>query len=510
MIHATKELTVKEESLYTVEMGKELKMSKMPNEKKITDMCNSSDRKTIENCYKYLYENKYMNKEGFDFIINTTDTFKKTTLTNLITNDNLTRIIFGTWEETLPEVEIYIDDPSRKYLLSILPKTKNPESFSEWERRLKELEPIADQKTKKIIKKMLDGDCEGCDTLENFIEKVKEIENKVNYMIIHQNKTLNSLSNSLGSFDKKKKCIIDTMGTGKIKTDDFEYEIENFKSLKEHISISTSKLLIFAIEQLNFSDGMSNFTFPSYAEAREIDKNQVNRNKLKEDLKILNKIGSIKYTNTKDNNDIMILDHLIYNAAYNNGNIFIQFNSKFVEGLKDTYMYFPKSLMKLNGKEFKNVFLAGWYFFVQLRVNTTTKLTRSIKKCLEQLTIPIAVKNRRHKELIIEPFENIIDALNEKVPELNITFESDYTNFNQFIQGNIVIELNSEHIDKTYQVIDLNKKKKSIKYNRDKKVENISICKQYLAEGKDKKEIAKIMNKTVRTIESYISEIKEK
>lgn len=54
-------------------------------------------------------------------------------------------------------------------------------AFSKWERKLKALEPIADQKTKKIIKEMLTGNYDGsdCDTLEDFIEKVKEIENVV-------------------------------------------------------------------------------------------------------------------------------------------------------------------------------------------------------------------------------------------------------------------------------------------------------------------------------------------
>lgn len=97
----------------------------MLDESEIINMCNNANIKAIENCYKYLYENNYMNKDGFDFILNTTDVFKKTTLTNLIPNDNLSRMIFGTWDDFITEVEIDIDDSARKYLLLILSKAKN-------------------------------------------------------------------------------------------------------------------------------------------------------------------------------------------------------------------------------------------------------------------------------------------------------------------------------------------------------------------------------------------------
>jgi hypothetical protein len=371
------------------------------------------------------------------------------------------------------------------------------------------LKEIADTKTKKIIENVLNSNISD---LSIFKKQIAEIESRIKYMTIHQSNEMNQISNSFSNFNKDT-CIIDIYTKkGTIKTNNIEYEIDNFELLKNQINISTSKLLVYSVHKLDFKNNISKFTFSEYAEMRGIDKNQVNRNKLKQDIDIFKRIGSITYKSINKKDNDLILNTLVYKAVYKNGNVVIEFNPEFVEGLKNTYMYFPKSLMKLNGKEFKNVFLLGWYFFSQFRINFTTTLTRSVKKCLEQLPLPKKedIKDRMYQRRLIEPFENIIEALGNEIPELYITFDRDYKNIDEFLTSNIIIELKESRISQLY--IDQQRKKnaKNIKYNKENKESNIKLCNQYIQEGKTDKEISELLKKDMRTIRRYKADIEKR
>jgi len=368
------------------------------------------------------------------------------------------------------------------------------------------LRPFADIKTKKEIDNIFDSEL--C-SIEELKQLIKKIDSKVKYMTIHQSKEMNTITNGFGNFNKDT-CIVEMYSdNGAVIANNLTYEISNFKWLKKEISISTSKLLVYSVNKLNFNNNISKFTFNEYADMRGIDRNQVNRNKLKQDLKILENMGRIKYESTHKKDNDLILSTLVIEATYKNGNVLIEFNPKFVEGLKNTYMYFPKSLMKLNGKEFKNVFLLGWYMFTQLRTNFTTTLTRSVKSCLEQLSLPKKedITDRHYQKRIIEPFEKIIEVLGNEVPELYITFDRDYKNINEFLEAMIKIEFKNNTISQLYIDQQRKKKSKSIKYNTENKEANIKLCKQYIKEGKTDKEISDLLKKDMRTIRRYKADI---
>lgn len=373
------------------------------------------------------------------------------------------------------------------------------------------VEKVADKQTAIILKKLLDTDFT---SIEDFKSELKKLEQKTKYALVSQNAEMNGINSTLGNYQKTKAfCVLQPFSKeGTVKTETLEYKITDYTYFKANISISTSKLFVYAVSKINFWNNKSQFSFTDYAETRRILKDQQNRNKIQNDLKVLKSISEIKYSSKKGNH--LILDTMVYKAEYDNGKITIEWNPEFAARLKDTYLLFPKSLMRLNGKEYNNTYILGWYIFTQLRINTADTLTRSVNKCLEQLSLPSKEKvrktNRRYQDRIIEPFEKAIDTLNQEVPELFIEFDRCYDSIDSFLESNIKIAFNDNEIAQKYAEIKKKKIKKSIKCNKDKKDDNIKLCEKYMQEGKTKKEISKIMNVTVRTVERYISKIATK
>jgi|WetSurSiteA1Bulk_404760.scaffolds.fasta_scaffold11069_2 hypothetical protein len=404
----------------------------------------------------------------------------------------------------------FFENEKVKNFIKALPKAiDNLEEVDKDFKKLNKLKQIATPKTVKEINNFLDSEMTSVDDLRDFVLK---IEGEINYMTIHQSAEMNAITNSFSNLKRKDMCLIEMLsGDGQVKTNNLTYKISNFRNLKKEISISTSKLLVCAINKINFRNNISTFTFDEYSEMRSIKKTQKNRNKLKKDLLILESLSHIKYETTHKKDNDLILTTLVIEAVYKNGNVIIEFNPKFADGLKNTYMYFPRGLIKLNGKQFKNAFLLGWYIFAQLRINFTTSLKRSVKKCLEQLTLPRKENvKRRYQQLIIEPFEAILEVLGDKVPGLYITFDRDYNNINDFLNANIIIELLESNIAKVYANQQRKKISKDFKSNTKNKESNLILCEKYTKDGLSNQEISKLLGKSVKTIRRYKSEIAKK
>lgn len=383
---------------------------------------------------------------------------------------------------------------------------------------LEKLYDFADSLTKSKITKLFSFHSKY--TYHEIKKQVEEIENRVNYGLFHQSGAMNELNYNL-YFKKEVNnlCILDPFtkknATLKTKEDNtkngsyLEYRLENFKYYKDVFSITTSKLFIYSVSKIDFTTNTSKFTFTEYAKDTNVTSHSKNRLQLKNDLEILKKISNLKYENTKK--DRLILNTLIIKADYNKGNIEIEFNKEFAANLKNTYMYFPKKLLKLKGKDNTKVFILGWYLFTQMRTNFKTEITISIKSCLRVLDFPNIedIKknhNRRYLELLIEPFNNIIDTLSEEVPELYIEFDRDYNNINEFMKSQIEIKLKNNIITDKYKNQNEIKKKKNIKHNIDKKLRNISLAKEYKEKGLNIKEISVKLKLSERTVKRYFGQ----
>lgn len=395
------------------------------------------------------------------------------------------------------------DELFKKAIKAIKMVAEHFEEVEKIRKKLEQYESLADGKTKIKLEKMMKSKFTN---IEEFRKELEEIENDIKYIAINENKEVNQITNDMGKF-KEDTCIVDLFADqGTIKTDKLEYKIENFGNIKTYISISTSKLFIYAIYNLDYETNKSNFTFTDYAKFRGIARDKENREKIQKDLKVLKAISNITVEDKKKH--YLLLDSLLYKGEYDRGNISIEFNPEFTKGLKDTYMYFPKKLMKMNGKENKNVFLLGWYLFTLLRMNRNKV---SIKNCLNQTSLikHNEVKDSKYKQLIIEPFDKIINTLSFEIDDIELNYESGEcpTDINNFLEENIIISFKNNKIINLYQDNKTKKLQKSIKYNKSKKDENIKICKTYLKEGKSKNQIAKTLNKSVKTIERYIQEI---
>jgi hypothetical protein len=375
---------------------------------------------------------------------------------------------------------------------------------------LKNFYDISDIATKKKIGELLKFYSNY--TYDEIKKQIEEIENRVNYMICNQSGAMNELTKHI--YSKKKMndlCILDTFTkkNATLKTNKLVYTLENFNNFKNRFSITTSKLFIYAVSKIDFNTNISEFNFKNYAETTNVSIHSKNRTQLKNDLTILKSITSLTYENKKK--DRLSLRTLIIGADYNKGNVTIEFNKEFAAKLKNTYMYFPKKLLRLKGKYNAKVFILGWYFFTQMRTNFTTDITRAIKKCLDILDFPNIkdIKNnhkREYTKLLINPFENIVDTLSEEIPELYITFDRDYKNINEFMIAQINVELKNEAIANRYKDQNKKKKKKRIQHNIDKKLKNISLAKEYKEKGLNIKEISEKLKLSTRTVKRYFGQ----
>lgn len=373
--------------------------------------------------------------------------------------------------------------------------------------KLEEVYDIADSKTKRMITNFKTSSL----NIKELEEQYTNIMNRVDYTTCRQSGTMNDLIYFLHSKKKMNDlCIFDFFsGHGTLKTKNLEYTLEYFNNYKDVFSITTIKLFIYAVSLIDFTTNKSEFTFVDYATSTNISLQTKNRKQLERDLSILKSITNLKYVNRKK--DLVIWDSLIYGGIYEKGKVSINWNPNFVNSLKDTYMYFPESLLKLKGKENTKVFIFGWYIFTQLRINFTNELTRSVSKCLEKLDFPSVEdirnnKNRRYQDFLIEPFENLIDTLNELIPELHITFDRDYDKIGDFLKSLLKIELRNNVITEKYRLQEQSKNKKKIKNNIDKKLKNTTLAKQYKKDGLTTKEISEKLNLSTRTIKRYFGQ----
>jgi hypothetical protein len=365
--------------------------------------------------------------------------------------------------------------------------------------------------------------------LESFRKQIEEIETRLGYRPIHQNKITNCINYNLPQLkvlSKNSYIKIDNLTKcGEIQINDsngnsiLNYELIDFDNNKPLISSDIGKLLTFIIFKLN--GNTSNFTVQEYIQFRKLSKMSVKTysSRILKQLSVLKCVSNIKYKDIKNRmigESSLIID---WKHEENTSNILVIFNTDFVANLKEYYYYLPNELSTISDKNFPHAWVVGCFIWEQLRQNPnkfefdkdgTISIYLKIKSCLNRTTLPKKedVTDRHYQKRIIEPFSDTIDELSKQLKDLFITYEDDYKNINEFLEGYIIVNFTNKEIINKYCDIDKQRKIKSIKHNTDKKSENIKLCKQYSEEGKTDKEISKLMNKTMRTIRTYKMEIK--
>lgn len=325
-----------------------------------------------------------------------------------------------------------------------------------------------------------------------------------NYYKVNQNTISNSINYSLIKSKKDNEIIsIDMHGFGVVKIGALEYHIGNFKEIKKFISSSTGKLFVYSI--MKMQDNESNFSLIDYMYFRNLLDRKSTAEKLKNDLKVLQIISNIEYSNKRK--DTLLLRSLLLGATYKYGKINIEFNPEFAERLKENYMFIHKNLLKVNDRKYPHVWPLGYYIFEYARINKKCSFKLSIKSCLKRLALPhykkVRKTNRNYTERIIDPFENTIDTIMEYMPIIDIEYEKDNETIMDFFKNKLIINIKDDELKNHYKEIDLNAKRKSMKYNKETKSVRIEKANKLRDEGCTIKEIAEILKLTERTIKEY-------
>jgi hypothetical protein len=313
---------------------------------------------------------------------------------------------------------------------------------------------------------------------------------------MNQNKITNAINYSMSSSEH-----VDFQ-TGKVTFGNLSYTIQGFELIKENITDTTSKLFCYSL--LNLKGNIFECKLKEFMEFRGVNSWAKAQKRAVIDIGILDKISNIAYI--KKEQDIFTYDKLIIHTSYNAGTIRIEYNPKFVNNLR-TYAYYHQDLFKLSG----NSYFLAHYFYTHARINRTTTFYLSIESCLKRTKLPSveAVKtiySRNYSKKIIEPFTEIIDSLTEKIPCLYITYEKDYMNIREFIDGKIKITITNKIIVDYHNVVDLEKRKKSIKKNKENKESRKKLAIELYNKDTTIKEIAKKLNLTTKTIKNYLKE----
>lgn len=368
---------------------------------------------------------------------------------------------------------------------------------------LKDLYEISDSLTKRKIDYFLEKKYYAEDVKKEY----EDIKNRIDYTIIHQNDITNKLAQNIYSSKKMDQLAIFDFFRIRFVTKNLSYEIVNYDFFKEKFNVSTSKLLIFMVNKINFNTNKSIFSFNEYAKETGITTQTSNRRRFKEDLRLLKSIGNIEYedkNNNKSGSNTILISHDYTNDDKPNGIIEIFWNPQFTMLLKNTYMYFPKKLLKVKSKNFAKHFMLGLYFFTQMRINFKLKIKISVKSCLDILDFSKLneIKNYRYKENLINPFKKIIEFLNREIPELYIIWDRDINNIEDFFNANLEVELKNESIKNKYENQN-NKKTENKKYRKSTDKQKALKLKE---SGATIQEISEKLGKSVRTIKRYLGQ----
>jgi hypothetical protein len=361
-----------------------------------------------------------------------------------------------------------IDEDSFNYLISILDKTDiisemitvitvRNISYAKIEAPSKEIQ-ISNLKStiKRKILKLVD----------QYTLKIPE----KNYYEMAENKATNSITKVL--VRKHKESDFDIMGNIEIKSDKTTIKLNGVKTPKT----STSKFLDFLM-LMWVENGRSEKTIKvhlkEYLNLRGKKDTKDTRKELRKEInEALNTIENIKITFTTERGQEKLNIKLnggtcgIYNSI-----IHFNFNADFTEYLKEIpnqFMYAPKELFTFNDKYNPH----SYYLLRKICLHKRLNLTKNneniigVKTLLDYCPKFEAYKNynksnhKRFLQLILEPFEKDMDAINS----FNWHYKGNTQNtFDEFIKENVIITWNDYPVEK---IIKLNSKKKEKKVNK--------------------------------------------
>lgn len=185
---------------------------------------------------------------------------------------------------------------------------------------------------------------------------------------------------------------------------------------------STYQLLDAITETLAETGRRSNVVelpLTEYMEKRGLKDRKETRKQVEEDLEIIFN-SSISLTESRNGKEQNFLDMRICDAkGIKNGIISFSFGTTFFSLIKGyAVMYYPEPLFKINGKRNPYSYPLGRKITEHKNMNAGKKnediiAVKTLLKACEGLPRKKDLKSRQYKQLIIEPFERDLDALED-------------------------------------------------------------------------------------------------
>lgn len=207
-------------------------------------------------------------------------------------------------------------------------------------------------------------------------------------------------------------------GDATIKSGDIVLRIKHYNNLRT----STYQLLDAITETLAETGRRSNvieLPITEYMEKRGLKDRKETRKQVEEDLEILYNI-SASLTESRNGKEQNFLDMRICDAkGIKNGIISFSFAPTFFSLIKGyAVMYYPEPLYKINGKRNPYSYPLGRRIAEHKNMNAGKKnedviAVKTLLKACESLPKKKNLKSRQYKQLIIEPFERDLDALED-------------------------------------------------------------------------------------------------
>jgi len=310
-----------------------------------------------------------------------------------------------------------------------------------------------------------------------------------------QNYLSNEINKSFPAVRKQDNVRIDVLNQGYFEHNGLKYTITGFDEIKKYINYETNKLWNFILTNLN--DRIFTFRLSDYMEYKGVKDRKRARELLKKQIKIISALTHVQHDSKK-----ATVSEWLYTirSEWSRGIFKVECNSQYYEGLKNTFMYVPKSLPKIKNP---NAYLLGMYIYTYAKINNAANGKLNNRKCIENTNISLKVKNREYKKIIEEPFNEAIDILNETQGiNLHVWFDKDdYTNIKDLLNGYLKYSIIHDGIKADYTI---KKVSKATKKNIDSKTDRIKKAKNYFQQDKNINEIANLMGISERTVRSYL------
>lgn len=330
--------------------------------------------------------------------------------------------------------------------------------------------------------------------LRNELPNIPLIDNKKRYLPIRQNQISDNITKGL--LEPKQLSIFDGSATTKIDTkqkQEFVLTIEKFEELENILSNelytnnkanqSAGKLLdsfLIKMTENGFSSPLATIPLKEYAEMTGKKDLKELRSRTKSDLQVLKRV-KFSYTPKKkskaNNQDYMNVYLFGGTEGIKNGNITFKFNDDFfrIFAEQKNFLLIPAEVLQSNERKNPHTYLLYKKIVSHKRMNLGKKNENIIKaKTLYEYCVTLPrydeIKEAgQFSKRIREPFERDLDI----IKEFTWRYDSEETpsNFNEWINTNIIIKWNKDQPDTSTIVAGRNKQQKMIDKAKQKAIE---------------------------------------